>query len=131
MYHFVEQCEKITIFFASCFTQDQAPRLLNFFHAQLNLFIKVMMLKTKSFSCFKILKCCIYPAKNDEMPTIVGIILTFMSKMNFKLIRLEHERVIVTSRACLKISYMILTTLSAPVWALNVALAWSLSLAST
>ena len=121
---------KITKFCASCFTHDQAPRLLNFFHAQLNLFIKNKMLKTKSFSCFKILKCCIYPAKNVKMPTIVGI-LTFMSKMNFKLIRLEHERVIVTSRACLKISYMILTTLSAPVWALNVALAWSLSLAST
>ena len=52
--------------------------------------------KTKiSLSCFKTLRLCIYPV-NVKMPTIVGI-LTFMSRMNFKLCLVEHEKSLITS----------------------------------
>ena len=50
----------------------------------------------KDVSCFKYLRRCIYQAKNIKMPTIVGI-LTFMSKINFVLSCVEHEKSFITS----------------------------------
>ena len=46
-------------------------------HAQAN-----KVLKNKDCFPFKILRCCIYPAHNVKIPTIVGI-LTFNSKKRY------------------------------------------------
>ena len=39
------------------------------------LLIKTKLPKIKDFSCYKTLRCCIYPAINVKMPTVVGISL--------------------------------------------------------
>ena len=44
------------------------------------LLIKIKMVKNNDISGFKTLRCWIYPK-----PTIVGIFLTFMSRINFML----------------------------------------------
>ena len=59
-----------------------------------------LLIKTKNtdkeVSCFKSLRCCIYLLINVKMPTIVGI-LTFMSRINFLLSYVEHEKSFITS----------------------------------
>ena len=53
------------------------------------LFIKTKIPTNKEVSYFKSLRLCIYHAKNVKMPTIVGIILTFLSRKNFMLSRVQ------------------------------------------
>ena len=55
------------------------------------LLINTKILSNKEVSCFNALRCCIYHAKNVKMPTIVGI-LTLMSRINFILSQVEHEK---------------------------------------
>ena len=60
------------------------------------LLIKTKIPTNKEVTSFKSLRCCIYPAHfilliNVKMPTIVGI-LTFMSRINFMLSLIEHEK---------------------------------------
>ena len=60
--------------------------------------IKTIMLKNKDFSCFQTLTVDVVFIMliNVKMPTIVGI-LTFMSRINFMLSRVEHEKSFITS----------------------------------
>ena len=58
---------------------------------EFQLLITNKMLKNNDISCFKILRCCIYPAKNVKMSTTVGI-LTFISRINVMLSSVDHEQ---------------------------------------
>ena len=53
---------------------------------------------TKKFSFFQtqISQKCYFPAQNVKMPTIVGILI-FMSRKNFMLNSVEHEKSFITS----------------------------------
>ena len=66
--------------------QIQAPRLYNFFHAQL-------MLSQISLDCYfsPLINVKMPTIVNVKMPTIVGI-LTFMSRKNFMLSLVESEK---------------------------------------
>ena len=50
----------------------------------------------KRHSCFQTLRCCIYHAKNVKLPITIGI-LTYMSRINFILSKVEHEKSFITS----------------------------------
>ena len=58
----------------------------------IQMLIKTKMLTDKESSCFKSLSCVFIMLINVKMQTIVGI-LTFMSRINFVLSRVEHEKV--------------------------------------
>ena len=59
------------------------------------LLIKTEIPTNEKVSFFKSFRCSIYPADKCKMPTIVGI-LTFMSRINFVLSWVEHEKSFIT-----------------------------------
>ena len=65
--------------------------VIKLFHAQL--LIKTKVETNEEVSCFKSLRCYIYHALNVKMPTVV-VILTFMSRINYMLSRVEHGKVL-------------------------------------
>ena len=78
-------------------------------NTKFQLLIKIKIMTNKEVSCFKPLRCCIHHANkcldvvfitliNVKMSTTVGI-LTFMSRINFVLSWVEHEKSFRTSRA--------------------------------
>ena len=56
------------------------------------------MKKKTFFSCSESLRCWIHSLINVKMPTIFGI-LTFMSRINFMLSWVEHEKSFITMRS--------------------------------
>ena len=61
-----------------------------------HLLIKAKIPTNEEVSCFKSLRCCIIILINVKMTTNIGI-FTFMSRINFMLSGVEHEKSFITS----------------------------------
>ena len=68
------------------------------------LLIKTNILTNKEVSCFKSLKCCIYHANKCQNANIVGI-LTLISRINFVISCVKHEKSFIASGPGLLLSF--------------------------